>query len=174
MCRKVLSCMFYTFPNKINIVMDLVGKYNQLYICILRICYSTSTLCSQFTDCTYQLLLFCPAVPAVDPCNPSPCGPNSVCRVNNGVAVCSCQPSYVGSPPACRPECVVSAECPLTQACLASKCRDPCPGTCGQNARCQVVNHNPICSCSPGNTGDPFRQCFPIPGKIWASSKQLS
>lgn len=109
---------------------------------------------------------FFPAVPAVDPCNPSPCGPNSVCRVNNGVAVCSCQPSYVGSPPSCRPECVVSAECPLTQACLASKCRDPCPGTCGQNARCQVVNHNPICSCSPGNTGDPFRQCFPIPGKI--------
>lgn len=120
----------------------------------------------------YQLLLFFPAVPAVDPCNPSPCGPNSLCRVNNGVAVCSCQPSYVGSPPACRPECVVSAECPLTQACLASKCRDPCPGTCGQNARCQVVNHNPICSCSPGNTGDPFRQCFPIPGKIWACSKQ--
>lgn len=37
---------------------------------------------------------------------------------------------------------------------------DPCPGTCGQNARCQVLNHNPICSCSPGFTGDPFVQCL--------------
>lgn len=99
-----------------------------------------------------------------DPCSPSPCGPNSICRVNSGLAVCSCQTGFIGSPPTCRPECVVSVECPLTQACLNNKCQDPCPGTCGQNARCQVVNHNPICSCAAGNTGDPFRQCFPVPG----------
>lgn len=86
--------------------------------------------------------------------------------MNNGVAVCSCQPGLIGSPPACRPECVVSAECPLTQACLNNKCVDPCPGTCGVNANCQVVNHNPICSCTPGNTGDPFTRCYPIPSKL--------
>nr|CAD7425818.1 unnamed protein product [Timema monikensis] len=97
------------------------------------------------------------------PCEPSPCGPNSVCRVVDSHAVCSCLPGLVGSPPSCRPECVVSAECPLTQACLSNKCRDPCPGTCGQSARCQVVNHNPICSCSSGNTGDPFTRCFALP-----------
>lgn len=101
-----------------------------------------------------------------DPCSPSPCGPNSVCRINNGLAVCSCQTGFIGGPPSCRPECVVSVECPLTQACLNNKCQDPCPGTCGQNARCQVVNHNPICSCAAGNTGDPFRQCFPVPGRL--------
>lgn len=97
-----------------------------------------------------------------EPCQPSPCGPNSICRVVNEHAVCSCQPGLVGSPPSCRPECVVSSECPLTQACLNQKCRDPCPGTCGQNARCQVINHNPICNCAAGNTGDPFTRCFPI------------
>lgn len=100
-----------------------------------------------------------------DPCQPSPCGPNSLCRIVNQVAVCSCQPGQVGSPPNCRPECVVSAECPLTQACLGNKCRDPCPGTCGVSAKCQVVNHNPICSCPSGLTGDPFTRCYSMPGK---------
>lgn len=99
----------------------------------------------------------------INPCQPSPCGPNSLCRVNNGVAVCSCQPGLVGSPPSCRPECVVSVECPLTQACLNQKCVDPCPGTCGISAKCQVINHNPICSCIQGYNGDPFVRCYPEP-----------
>lgn len=103
--------------------------------------------------------------PSRDPCNPSPCGPNSVCRAVEGHAVCSCQSSMIGSPPSCRPECVVSAECPLTQACLMSKCRDPCPGTCGHLANCKVVNHSPICTCPPRHSGDPFRSCYP--GKIY-------
>lgn len=98
--------------------------------------------------------------PPRDPCNPNPCGPNSICRVVNAHAVCSCQPGLIGAPPSCRPECVVSAECPLTQACLNNKCVNPCPGTCGVSAKCQVINHNPICSCPPGLTGDPFRLCY--------------
>lgn len=102
----------------------------------------------------------------VNPCVPSPCGPNSQCREVNGQAVCSCLPTYVGSPPGCRPECVVSSECPLDKACANQKCVDPCPGVCGQNANCRVNNHSPICSCSPGYTGDPFSRCYPIPRKI--------
>ncbi|KAG8232833.1 hypothetical protein J437_LFUL013159, partial [Ladona fulva] len=101
-----------------------------------------------------------PVEASKEPCNPSPCGPNSICREVDGHAVCSCMTGFIGSPPTCHPECVSSAECPLQQACLGQKCRDPCPGTCGQNARCQVVNHNPICSCSPGMTGDPFVRCY--------------
>lgn len=101
-----------------------------------------------------------------DPCTPSPCGPHSLCRVVNKHAVCSCQSNFIGSPPSCRPECIVSAECPLTKACLNNKCLDPCPGTCGQNARCQVVNHNPICSCREGYTGDPFSRCEQIEGNF--------
>lgn len=100
-----------------------------------------------------------------NPCTPSPCGPNSQCRVVNGQAVCSCLSNYVGSPPGCRPECVVSSECTLDKACINQKCTDPCPGTCGLNAKCQVVNHSPICSCNPGDTGDPFARCYPIPRK---------
>lgn len=97
-----------------------------------------------------------------NPCSPSPCGPNSQCRVINQQAVCSCLPNYMGSPPTCRPECITSSECLLTQACVNQKCIDPCPGTCGFNALCQVVNHNPICSCPVQQTGDPFTRCIPF------------
>lgn len=96
------------------------------------------------------------------PCNPSPCGPNSKCRDVNGQSVCSCVPGYLGSPPACRPECVVSAECAQNEACSNQKCVNPCPGTCGFGARCEVVNHNPICSCPARYSGDPFVRCQPI------------
>ena len=96
-----------------------------------------------------------------NPCLPSPCGPYSECRQINNHAVCSCQKGYVGSSPACKPECVVSSECAQNKACIKQKCVDPCPNTCGQNARCQVVNHNPICSCPPGYSGDPFVRCLP-------------
>jgi hypothetical protein len=101
-----------------------------------------------------------------DPCRPSPCGPNSQCKPVNGQGVCSCLPSYVGSPPGCRPECVVSSECSQNRACVNQKCVDPCPGTCGLNTRCEVINHSPICSCTQGFTGDPFTRCIPIPRKL--------
>jgi len=44
-------------------------------------------------------------------------------------------------------------------ACLASHCRDPCPGVCGLNAQCHVVSHVPVCTCLPGHIGDPFQSC---------------
>lgn len=76
--------------------------------------------------------------------------------------MCSCVPGYIGSPPNCRPECVVSSECAQNEACNNQKCRNPCPGTCGIGAKCEVINHNPICSCPPRYTGDPFIRCSPI------------
>lgn len=100
-----------------------------------------------------------------DPCNPSPCGPNSQCKEVNDQAVCSCLPNYIGSPPNCRPECTVSAECPQNRACINQKCADPCPGTCGLNTNCQVINHSPICSCISSYTGNPFTRCYPIQRK---------
>lgn len=99
----------------------------------------------------------------MNPCEPSPCGPNAQCRESQGQAVCSCLPEFVGTPPACRPECVISAECPSDKACINQKCADPCPGACGLNAQCHVRNHSPLCSCQPGFTGDAFIRCLPVP-----------
>lgn len=70
-------------------------------------------------------------------------------------------------PPNCRAECVVSSDCSQDKACLDQKCGNPCtPGTCANNAICKVVNHNPICSCSKGFTGNPFEQCIKIQSKM--------
>jgi hypothetical protein len=117
----------------------------------------------------FILLLFCAAPPSpapaapVNPCVPSPCGPNSLCQATGEVPSCSCLVGYVGSPPNCRPECVISSECASNLACLREKCRDPCPGSCGAGAQCNVINHTPVCTCPAGFTGDPFTNCFPTP-----------
>lgn len=109
-------------------------------------------------------ILFCVTTAPVqqNPCNPTPCGPSSQCRDIDGHAVCSCVPGYIGSAPMCRPECIQSHECPLNKACMNQKCQDPCPGTCGVNAECKVVNHSPICSCVAGYEGNPFALCHLI------------
>ena len=97
-----------------------------------------------------------------DPCNPSPCGANADCIEKNNVATCQCRPGYPKGDPftGCRPECITSADCPQTQACgTQQKCIDPCPGLCGPNAQCQTINHQPICRCISGYSGDPYRGC---------------
>lgn len=101
-----------------------------------------------------------------NPCLPSPCGPYSVCQAFDNRAACSCQPNYVGSPPSCRPECSTNSECSRDKSCVNNRCQNPCPGTCGYNAQCRVVNHNPICSCNIHFTGDPFVECRPEPSNI--------
>jgi hypothetical protein len=96
----------------------------------------------------------------INPCQPSPCGANAVCREQNGAGSCTCIEDHFGNPyEGCRPECVLNSDCPSNKACVRNKCVDPCPGTCGQNAICQVVNHLPNCECLPGHQGDPYRFC---------------
>lgn len=111
-----------------------------------------------FTQCTKNE----PIVGTGRPCQPSPCGPNSICRENGELASCECLPDYRGAPPDCRPECTVSSECPSDRACHKLKCADPCRGTCGIGAHCQVINHSPLCSCPSGTNGDPFTVCREI------------
>ncbi len=94
-----------------------------------------------------------------DPCVPNPCGRYSDCTNNNGSPRCACQEGYTGSPPNCRPECLLSSDCSPHLACIRQKCVDPCVGICGSNAICKVMNHRSICSCPPDFTGDPFVSC---------------
>lgn len=95
-----------------------------------------------------------------NPCQPSPCGPNAICREQNGAGACTCLTDYTGNPyEGCRPECVVNTDCSSNLACIRQKCKDPCPGTCGRNAECQVINHIPVCTCYSGYTGDAFSYC---------------
>ena len=101
-----------------------------------------------------------PIEPVVtDPCEGDPCGRYAQCRNMEGVAACSCLPGYVGTPPNCRPECVIHSECPSNKACINEKCRDPCPGACGAYAECSVIQHNAVCRCQHGYEGDAFSAC---------------
>lgn len=100
-----------------------------------------------------------------NPCIPSPCGPNSECREVEDRAVCSCTIGMLGAPPNCRPECVIHQDCPSNRACLAQKCQDPCVGSCGFNARCNVQNHQPVCNCLENYEGDPYAGCNMRQGK---------
>jgi hypothetical protein len=98
---------------------------------------------------------------STNPCKPSPCGANSQCQIiKNGTDnSCSCKAGFVGSPPYCRPECINNDECSLSLSCINKKCENPCNNTCGQNAKCLVVNHIPSCICMDGYFGDPFVEC---------------
>ena len=107
-------------------------------------------------------LFSAPVIPTQrpDPCNPSPCGQNALCSNRNGAAACTCIQDYFGDPyVACRPECTINADCPSNKACKNLHCIDPCPGLCGVNAQCKVINHIPTCTCVEGYIGDPFTTC---------------
>lgn len=108
-----------------------------------------------------------PEKPEVQLCHPSPCGPYSQCKEINDHAICSCLENYIGSPPACRPECTINSDCLPDRACINHKCVDACASCpCGDQARCHAINHNPICSCPLGYTGDPFIRCTPEESKL--------
>lgn len=106
----------------------------------------------------------------INPCVPSPCGPNAVCQVHGDTPACSCLPNYIGSPPSCRPECTINPECASNLACINQHCSDPCTGSCGFNAVCSVINHVAICSCIQGYTGDPFASCQLITSEFFPLS----
>lgn len=111
-----------------------------------------------------------------NPCTPNPCGPNSQCQAVSGQAECGCLSNMIGSAPNCRPECILNSDCPASSACVNQKCVDPCPGTCGSNSECRVVNHSPVCSCAAGFTGNAFNDCRPVPvvGKIKSIASHFS
>lgn len=110
-----------------------------------------------FFGCTREVAY---AEAIATPCSPSPCGSNAICKERNNAGSCSCIEDYIGNPyEGCRPECLINTDCQSNKACINNKCKDPCPGSCGTNAVCQVVNHLPLCTCLLGYTGDPFKYC---------------
>ena len=113
-----------------------------------------------------------PSQPFVDPCEPNPCGRGALPLRSTGRCDCFCpypsskgyQPDLIPHYTECRPECVVTSDCPPNLSCRDHVCQDPCTSTCGRGATCTVVNHSPMCSCPPGDAGNPLVQCqYPAP-----------
>lgn len=57
-----------------------------------------------------------------------------------------------------------NSDCPQEKGCLNNKCVNPCIGTCGVNAFCDVNNHIPMCSCPKGMSGNAFIECRAVTG----------
>ena len=117
------------------------------------------------------------------------CGRGATCTPANHVAVCSCPSGFRGDPdvecreipPECRvddecgnekiclknkciPGCRTHANCPYDKACVNGFCQSPCDigGMCGVNTICRAERHEAHCSCAPGYTGDPLKQCTKV------------
>lgn len=170
--RKIMKA----FALESKVIVLLLHLYCLKERLLLRLAFQ-SFICFQFLcvrkrNVKKSYLFFPPSFPwplvhdpveYINVCQPSPCGINAVCREQNGVGSCTCIEDHLGNPyEGCHPECVLNSDCPSNKACVRNKCQDPCPGVCGQNALCNVVNHLPQCNCLPGYTGDPFRFCSVI------------
>lgn len=123
----------------------------------------------QLWSCALEPDVEHPPGPPPTACTPS-CGANAECKVVGNRGTCTCLTGFLGRPElGCKPECITSLDCSYDRACVNQRCIDPCVGSCGLGAQCQVSNHNPICSCPKGMVGDPFRICQPsTPGMLHA------
>ena len=80
-----------------------------------------------------------------------------VCRVDD-----DCNSDEICQGVTCVLGCRSSSTCPASQACINNQCTDPCSSSissCGTNAVCTVQNHQALCSCPAGLTGDPTTAC---------------
>jgi len=96
-----------------------------------------------------------------DPCDPNPCGPNSICKQGEFGdeydkkvgAYCLCEEQFYGKPPNCRTGCQSNNDCKSNEICDKSKnCVNYCASSiCGLNSMCRNANHTePRCSCIEG------------------------
>ena len=60
-------------------------------------------------------------------------------------------------------ECRVDRDCPLSKACVANECIDPCKDIrCGTRAECKVNSHRATCFCPAGLQGNPLVACTEV------------
>ena len=116
-----------------------------------------------------------------------PCGVAAICEASSHRPVCRCPEGWGGNPhvqcfdckflsafntlfancshicPNFVDECRVDRDCPLTKACVANECIDPCRDIrCGSRAECKVNSHRATCYCPAGLQGNPLVSCTEV------------
>lgn len=91
------------------------------------------------------------------------CGRNSECLSRNHAVTCKCKENFFGDPKtSCRKiECLSNSDCSSDKMCDHNVCKIAClvDDACGENAICTAENHDKVCQCQPGYTGNPQVQC---------------
>uniref|UniRef100_A0A182M1U8 EGF-like domain-containing protein n=1 Tax=Anopheles culicifacies TaxID=139723 RepID=A0A182M1U8_9DIPT len=92
------------------------------------------------------------------------CGRNADCNARNHVAECECKQGFFRDAAGiCRKvECASDEDCSSDKVCDNHACKIACLTSetpCGANALCSAENHQQVCYCQPGFTGDPKRGC---------------
>jgi hypothetical protein len=90
------------------------------------------------------------------------CGRNSECTARNHVGECECKEGFYADGKVCKKiECQTDNDCSNDKRCDNHMCKLVClmSSTCGENALCTSENHQQVCQCQPGHTGDPKVSC---------------
>lgn len=121
--------------------------------------------CQVNDDCPYDKA--CYSGKCLNPCSYGPvqCGRGAECFAQNHRANCACPPGTQGNPmvSCITGLCQYNEDCADHEACdrLNRVCRPVCEAeTCAKDATCTGRNHQPVCECFPGTTGNPFVECY--------------
>lgn len=111
----------------------------------------------------------------------NPCTTENVCTIDQECIIedtlplrtilCQCPPeTMVDAAGRCvritqiKPQCVIDSECNDKEKCISGTCIEACRiDRCGVNAICTSRNHQAICSCAPGYTGNAHYECTNVP-----------
>lgn len=130
--------------------------------------------CSIDSDCASQLV--CTNSHCTNPCAiNSVCSPDQECRVLDSsplrTIMCQCPSDAILDPSgrciaivSVQPQCRTDNECSNVEKCIKGNCVEACRlDRCGINALCKSLNHQSVCSCAPGYTGNAHYECTNIP-----------
>lgn len=120
-----------------------------------------------YTDADCPSSAACISAKCQSPCaQQNTCGRNAECIATDHRATCRCASNARGDPhvECVKVECSDNDDCPLTKTCLDAVCVNPCTlaNVCGQNSECVNENHQAVCSCRAGTTGNPLLGCVPV------------
>lgn len=118
--------------------------------------------CRNDDECPYDKA--CYNEKCLNPCSSSQCGKGAECLAQQHRANCICPAGTQGNPlvSCVTGLCQYNEDCADHEACdrLNRICRPVCDEeSCGSNAYCKGMNHQPSCYCREGTSGNPYTEC---------------
>lgn len=142
-------------------VRSLLKILSELWLFTIKFC-SFAAECKADDDC--PLNKACINNHCINPCGSTPCGRGAECEVQSHLPRCICPPGTQGDPfvSCITSVCQYNEDCADHEICdrLNRLCRPACQDdTCAETAICSAHNHQPVCTCPPTTTGNPYVEC---------------